>query len=206
MKTHFDPTLSKSIRECDVDAVAHYFAKNPQHKDAYTPFAGGAWLHYAAGAADVRVVKCLVELGLDVNRGDHRDGRLPLKDATYENKLDNARFLLDAGSVMDTSASVRNALFAAIVGKSPDIARLLLERGIDATVRYTSETMENMDATAFALMRGEGEIARIIALHNAQGDEAKAAALLAEAQAIATRHGPLKPIRIVPTEADLADE
>jgi hypothetical protein len=121
------------------------------------------------------------------------------------NRFANARFLLDAGSVMDTSASVRNALFAAIVGKSPEIARLLLERGIDATVRYTSETMENMDATAFALMRGETEIARLVALHNAGGDETRAQSLLAEAKAIADKQGPLRAVRIVPTDEDLAE-
>lgn len=77
--------------------------------------------------------------------------------------------------------------------------------GIDASVRYNSETMQNMDATAFALMRREPEIARVIALHNAGGDPVKAEALLAEATATAAKQAQLEPTRIIPAEADLAD-
>ena len=47
-----------------------------------------------------------------------------------------------------------NPLFARIVGRSPEVAYLLLERGIDTRVRYNTETMKNMDAVAFAMMWG----------------------------------------------------
>lgn len=92
---------------------------------------------------------------------------------------------------MDTSASVRNPLFAAIVGQSQEVVRLLLDRGIDASVRYNSNTMIDMDATAFALWRGETELARIIALHLAGGNEVKAQALLNEAREVVSRNAPL---------------
>jgi hypothetical protein len=96
-------------------------------------------------------------------------------------------FLLDSGAILDTDASVRNPLFASIVGRSPSIAHVLLKRGINSRARYTTSTMQDMDATAFALMRGEHECARVIALWNANGDGEAAAAALIAADQIATR-------------------
>jgi len=198
MEVLFDPRLSKAVRDSDVRAVEAFLTEHPEYIRAFAPFAGGTWLHYAAGAGDVDVVACMIRMGCDVNSGAKDDGRLALKDAAYEGKSDNVRYLLEHGSNLDVSSSTRNPLFGAIVGKSLSVVQLLLERGIDASVRYNSETMQDMDATAFALMRGEAEIARAIAHHNAGGDAAKADKLLAEAQAVASRHGPMKQVRIVP--------
>jgi hypothetical protein len=86
------------------------------------------------------------------------------------------------------------------------VVRLLLERGIDATVRYSSETMTDMDATAFALWRGETELARIIALHLAGGNEVKAQALLSAAQEVVSCNAPLQNVRLVPSMEDLERE
>lgn len=202
----FDPKISKAVRDGDCELLEKLIAANPKSIGARTPFAGGTWLHYAASAGTLQVVERLVKVGFDVNKPGYQEGDLALDCAASAGRVDIARYLLDQGSRMDTSKSVRNPLFAAVVGKSPEIVRLLLERGIDATVRYTSDTMKGMDATAFALQRGEAEIARIITLHNAGGDARKADALLAEAQAIAEAHGSLKQMRIVPTEEDLAEE
>ena len=105
---------------------------------------------------------------------------------------------------MNTSTSVGNPLFGAVIGKSPAVARLLLERGINAPVRYNSNTMNDMDATAFALMRGEAEIARVIALHNASGDITQTEALLVEAKVIASKQAPLRSTRIIPADEDLS--
>lgn len=195
--------LWDAIRAGDVEEVARVLRADQGLLETRPPFAGGTWLHLAAAIGNLEVVKYLVDAGLNVNDASTQDGDLPLGAAAAEGRLDIARYLLDRGSRMDTSASVRNPLFAAIVGRSADIARLLLERGIVATVRYNSDTMKDMDATAFAIMRGEGEIARIVALHNAGGDAKKAEALLADAQAIAAQHGPLRPTHIVPTDEDL---
>ena len=96
--------------------------------------------------------------------------------------------------------------FAAIVGQSPEVVRLLLERGIDASVRYNSETMTDMDAAAFALWRGENDLTRIIALHLAGGNEVKAQALLKAAREVVSRNAPLENVRIVPALEDLDRE
>jgi uncharacterized protein len=202
----FDPKLSKAIRENDALAVESFMLKNPEYKEAYSPFGGGTWLHYAAGAGSADILRRLISLGMDVNQGAARDGRLPLKDAAYEGNSENVRFLLAQGSRLDTSTSGRNPLFGAIIGGSAEVVGTLLEHGIDASVRYNSETMTDMHATAFALWRGQTELARIIALHMAGGDEVRANALLSEAREVVSRNAPLEARRIVPGMEDLQRE
>ena len=180
----FDPRISAAIRAKDLEFVKRFFAENPDYLDSYTPFAGGTWLHVAASDGDVPIVRHLISIGMDVNEGDMRDGRSPLVNAAHEN-YDVAVYLLDQGAKMDVSASVRNPLFAAIAGRSPDIAKLLLDRGIDSTARYNSATMKEMDAVAFAMMHGTRDIAHMIALKNAEGDELKAQTAMAEGLRIA---------------------
>lgn len=131
---------------------------------------------------------------MHIDEGDMRDGRAPLHSACLGGSYAVAKYLLDHGAAMDVSASVRNPMFGAIIGRSPEIGRLLIDRGIDTGVRYNSPTMKNMDAIAFAWMEGEREIARMIAEKHANGDTAKIEVLLAEADAIADANTvPIKP-------------
>ena len=127
-------------------------------------------------------MQLLIELGADVNQGDHREN---VKPAACNDQFEAVQYLIGAGAILDTATSVQNALFSAIVGRSPRITRLLLESGMDSKVRYSSKTMKNMDAVAFALMRGEKACAQIIADWNSENDPVLSAKLLAEADVIA---------------------
>ena len=185
---HIVARIADAIDVGDCASIERLIAEHPDQRSFHTPFGSQTWLGYAAQVGMLDVVKALVALGFDVNAGDKRDDRRPICSAAANNHYDVAAYLLSAGAVMDVSLSVRNPLFAAIVGRSPEIVRLLLQSGIDSKVRYTSETMKDMDAAAFALMRGETECARIIALWNADGDEGMADAALAEADKIAEKN------------------
>lgn len=180
--------IVEAIKGEDCAAIERLFRENPDQVSAFTPMGGQTWLGYAAQLGKLESVKTLVKVGLDVNQGDKHDGDKPLGSAAANNHYDVVAYLLSAGAVIDVSLSVRNPLFAAIVGRSPEIVRLLLKSGADGKVRYTSETMKDMDAVAFALMRGEAECARIIALWNADGNEGMAEAALAEADKIAEKN------------------
>jgi hypothetical protein len=70
--------------------------------------------------------------------------------------------LLDAGAKMDVSEPEWNPLFAAIHAGGMDVVKLLLEHGIDATVKYTGRRMKGMDAYAFAIEQGQRQIAAYI--------------------------------------------
>lgn len=191
--------ISAAFRAKDFELVKLLFAEHPEQVEAYTPFAGDTWLHYAARDGALEIVEYLLGLGMNIDEGCMREGRTALVSAGYGSHYDVAKYLLDHGAVMDVSASIRNPMFGAIVGGSLEIARLLIDRGIDTSVRYNSLTMKNMDAIAFAWMEGEREIARMIAEKHAGGDAAKIEALLAEADAIA--HANTVPVK--PGEEDM---
>lgn len=192
------PEMSAAIREHDLPRLREAFINFPDLVDIYTPFGAGTWLHFAAREGAFEIVKYLLDYGFDINEGDKDDDITPLCSACQGGHYEIVKYLLDHGAVMDTSASVRNPLFAAIsgsiqvnalwgapTGEAPQIVRLLLERGIDSKVRYNTKTMKDMDAVAFAMLMGAGGLARIVALWNEGGDEAKAQAAIEEGLHIA---------------------
>lgn len=173
------------IKSEDCENITNLFNSHPEYLTFFTPFGGQTWLGYAAQLGKLAAVKVLIKLGIDVNIGDRFDDGKPICSAAANNHYEVVEYLLTQGAILDVSLSVRNPLFAAIVGRSPQIVSLLLNAGIDSTVRYDSPTMRNMDAVAFALMRGETECAELVALWNAKGDSVVAAAALLEADSIA---------------------
>lgn len=177
--------IVNAIKSDDCEAIKSLFTQDPEQKEFYGPFGSTTWLCYAAAHGSLDAIKTLTDLGLDVNKGDKHDNQTPICYAADNNRSDVVAYLLSQGAVLDTSLSIRNPLFAAIVGRSPETVKLLLEVGVDSKVRYNSKTMKNMDALAFARMQGEMECARMIALWNANGDEALAKEALVEAERIA---------------------
>jgi uncharacterized protein len=143
---------------------------------------GGTLLHGAAQSGSLGKVKLLVDEGFDVNYPSSPDGITPINHACGTGSIDIVRFLIDQGAQLKTEKSIQNPLLAAISAytssagrKLPedvfsDIVRILLEAGIDATVRYNTDTMLDMDAMAFACMWGRQDIARIVAEHLYPGD------------------------------------
>lgn len=191
--------VGRALENRDLQEAKRLLSANPQQVVQMTPF--GTWLHYISGTGNLELVAHLVGLGLDVNAPDHRDGRLPIDAAASNGHVDVVRYLLDHGSLLDTSSETRNPLFGAIMGRSIEVVRLLLERGIDATVKYGPQT-----ATAFALWQGQREIASVIAHHIAGGDAAMAQTILHEEGRTAARQGIPKASRILPTVDDLKDD
>lgn len=174
-----------AIKNEDSDSLCRIFDEDPGQINTFTPFGGQTWLGYAGQIGKLDSVKTLIGIGVDVNTGDKRDNRRPICSAAANDRYEVVEYLLTQGAEFDVSTSICNALFAAIIGRSPRIVKLLLEAGIDSKVSYNSETMKDMDAVAFALMRGEKECAEIIALWNANGDEDVANVALQKADQIA---------------------
>lgn len=180
--------IADAIRAQDCEQIGFLFKANPDQVDYVTPFAAQSWLGFAAQIGNLNALKSLRELGLDIDLGDSRDGIRPICSAAASGHLKVVEYLLAEGAKLDTDRSVRNPLFSAIVGRSPEIVSLLLDAGIDCHVRYDSDTMTNMDAVAFALMQGERECANLIALCAANNDEEAAQTLLSEGMSTATQN------------------
>jgi len=177
-----------AIKDENEQLIRELIKSNPEQISAFSPFGGQTWLGYASQLGKLGSVKALVGLGLDINVGDNRENILPICSAADGGHIQVVEYLLSKGSSLDVSKSVRNPLFAAIVGRSVEIVELLLAAGIDSKTRYNSETMIDMDAIAFALLRGEEDCAKAIAMWNSKGNQEIAKLLLAEADRIAEKN------------------
>ncbi len=187
MKKSIEVHITEAIRHHDMDALRQLFREYPEQLNAHTFFAGQTWIAYAAFEGDLESVKLLLELGADPNKGNKHDNINALTSAAQGSSVEIVRLLLEAGTVMDTSASVRNPLFAAASNGPVEVARLLLDHGIDSTVRYSGGSMTDRDAIAHALMWGQTEVAQLIAERQADGDPEKLAQILKAADIVADR-------------------
>ena len=122
-----------------------------------TPF--GTWLHDASAHGLQILVEYLVNNGVDINERGGILGGNALNEAVKNQYIDLINYLLDLNVEMIIDESEHNSLFTAIYVGNLTIVKILIFRGIDYKISYTSDYMNNMDAEAFALERGEKEIA-----------------------------------------------
>ncbi|GLV66966.1 hypothetical protein Bmyc01_56350 [Bacillus mycoides] len=78
--------------------------------------------------------------------------------AATEGEIGIVEYLFDNGAILDVSDPNRNPLFSAIYGGHLDIVKYLVQNGIDITVKYTGDTMKDMEAYEFVIERGQTEI------------------------------------------------
>lgn len=175
----------EAISAGDIDQTRALFSEYPEMINSFIPFGGGTFLHLAVSKQGSDMADAMVKIGFDIDKEGKVVGDTALLSACSYGNYPAAKYLIENGAKLDVESPQKNPLFGAIVGSSQEIARLLLESGIDTNIRYTGESMKNMDAIAFAFERGETSIAREIALWNCNGDEAAANALLDEGREIA---------------------
>jgi uncharacterized protein len=126
------------------------------------PNDNGSWLHCASEKGQLSIVKYFVENGANVQlRGDTFDAE-PITYAAFYGHLHVMEYLLSHGATLDVSTPSRNAIFKAIYHGNLDVARFLLDAGIDAHVVYRSVTGKLKNALSFAQEREEKEIADLL--------------------------------------------
>lgn len=194
-------SMNEAIGRDDDDAIKLIVKEYPDILSTKTHL--GTWLDCAAFNNALVAAQALIDLGLDVNHSGSMDGDRPICSAASEGKAEMVALFLRNGSVMDTSAPVRNPLFSALHSGSETVVRILLEAGIDASVKYGKQ---KGDVIAAAIMQGQPHLARVIAQHLSGGDEAKAEELLNNAARVAKNQGPLKSIHILPTLDELEND
>ncbi|WP_425613875.1 ankyrin repeat domain-containing protein [Anatilimnocola sp. NA78] len=152
--------IRNAIRSGNVEDLANQIGEDDSRLHFETPF--GTWLHEAAAKGQIEVAKLLIARGIDVNaRGGLSDGN-PLLLAATMGQTAMVKFLLSVGGEMDTTAVERNPLMSAIYGDYPDVAKLLLDAGIDTKVKYLGESGRIKNALSFAQEYGRTEIAQLI--------------------------------------------
>lgn len=154
--------VREAIKSNDINKIRNIFSENLDYLNEKTAF--GTWLHDAATLGKLDVVRLLVDLGIDINIEsgvEHIEGNA-LDQAISFQHADIAKYLISNGIKLDTSEPTKNPLFAAIYVGNINLVGLLIDAGIDVTVKYTGEHMKDMDALAYAEERGELEIAELI--------------------------------------------
>lgn len=117
--------------------------------------AGKFWLHRAAGNGNIEAMERLHQLGVDLNSSDYTG--TALSKAASNGEVGSVKWLLDHGVSLnfDDKEISNNPLFSSIQNMQVDVARLLIEKGIDTNITYPC----GRDALAFAKQWGcEGVI------------------------------------------------
>ena len=178
------PLITDAIRRGARDELIGLFERFPEMWDLDVP-AFGTWLHFASAHGTLPIVQYLVQHGFDPDLRDE-NGCNPAALAAVSGKADILDCLLSSGSQIDVSDSVRNPLFGAILSGSSASVERLLEAGIDRAPSYQfGSAPERLDAVAFAVLHGQGALARMIA--SKQSDDPRVVDDLLEA-ALAKAH------------------
>ena len=152
--------IRTAIKQDNVERVVELIGSDIELLNKVTTF--GTWLHDAATHGKLEIIKRLIDLGADINKRAGVFGGGVLNVAASKGQIEIVRYLLSCGAEMDVSDPVRNPLFGAIQEGNDDIAKLLIDNGIDIHVKYTGGSMKNMDALAFAHEYGRKEIINLL--------------------------------------------
>jgi uncharacterized protein len=152
--------IRTAIKQGDVERVEALIGADPSRLNMTTVF--GNWLHQAASLGKFEIVKRLVAMGADINAYSGIAGGGPLHRAASDGHYDIVTFLTERGASLDVSEPERNPLFGAIHFGHTEIAKFLIDSGIDTSIKYKGNSMKNMDALAFANEWGRKEIAEYL--------------------------------------------
>ncbi|WP_458354471.1 ankyrin repeat domain-containing protein [Peribacillus frigoritolerans] len=156
-KKSVNKTIRNAIKLGNINEVKRLIGDNPESLHSMTPF--GTWLHVAAKKGHFGIVEYLIHKGIDVNtKGDIFDAS-PLRVAAGAGHLELVKYLIEAGADLDVTLAKRNPLFGAIYSGHKEVVECLVEKGIDISIRYTGESIKNMDAYDYARGFGQTEIA-----------------------------------------------
>ena len=122
----------------------------------------GTFLHDAARKGYLEIAQYFIEQGIDVNRRAGNFDAPALTDAASKGNLEMVKLLYNNGGIFDTSTFPRNPLFAAIYDNYVEVAKFLIDKGIDLTVTYPIGSIDNCDAHEYARQYGSTEIAKYI--------------------------------------------
>ena len=149
-----------TITDGQLDTLRDLLEKEPEMLTWMTPF--GTWLHVATAHGHLDIIEYLIHAGIDVNAQGGTLSTNALERAATKGYLDITEYLINQSIEIDTSEPDRNPLFAAIYGGHFDIVQLLVKNNIDISIKYSGDSMKDMDAYAFAIERGQTKIAEYL--------------------------------------------
>ncbi len=118
----------------------------------------GSFLDVASTFGKYEMVQYFIQCGIDVNRKDGLGKSSALTTASFKGYLDIVKLLYDHGAILDTSTFEGNPLFAAIYNNHVEVAKFLIDKGIDLTASYAIGKLDSCDALEYAREYGATEI------------------------------------------------
>lgn len=118
----------------------------------------GTWLHVSATHGQLEIVKYFVESGINLEIQGGGSECTAIKSAASEGHIEIVKYLLNKGAKVEVSDPTKNPLFGAVGGGYKEIVELLVESGIDISVKYTSKSGNERDACTYAFEIGQTEI------------------------------------------------
>ncbi|MGG3495587.1 ankyrin repeat domain-containing protein [Peribacillus simplex] len=158
-KTQIAKDIRGAIKSGQLETLKDLLEKEPEMLTWVTPF--GTWLHIAAAHGHLEMIEYLINAGIDTNAQGGTFSTNALERAATKGHLDIVEYLINQNVEIDTSEPDRNPLFAAIYGGHFEIVKLLVNN-IDISIKYSGDNMKDMDAYAFAIERGQTEIAEYL--------------------------------------------
>ncbi|OTW87922.1 hypothetical protein BK702_11980 [Bacillus thuringiensis serovar cameroun] len=158
--------VNKAIRNAiklgDTNEVKQLIGDDNEILNTMTSF--GTWLHVAAKKGHLEIVEYLINKGkgIDIDAKGGTFDASALNLAAGEGHLEIVKYLIETGAELDVSLAKRNPLFGAIYGGHKEVVEFLVEKGIDISIRYTGESIKNLDAYEYAREFGQTEIAEYL--------------------------------------------
>ncbi|MCM1158568.1 MAG: ankyrin repeat domain-containing protein [Bacteroidales bacterium] len=152
--------MREAVKQGDLDLIKKLHISNEGLINIDTVF--GSWLHVASAHGQIEIVEYLIKCGLNVNQNGDISGGTPIRSAAENGHLDIIELLYQNGAKFDVSEATRNPLFGAICNGHYEVAKFLIDKGIDITASYSIGKLDNVDAYEYARQFGQLEIAEYI--------------------------------------------
>lgn len=143
--------------------TTNFTANIHRHADAEQrdfPAIGKSFMHELAREGDVLSAEVIMDKGGDIDAADD-EGRRPLHEAAFFNRLDMVKFLVAMGAVKDAPVHPfgYTALWFAVAQGHIDVARYLLEKGANITV---CDSLSGQTLLHLAAQRGDMKMAGLL--------------------------------------------
>lgn len=118
----------------------------------------GSFLHIAARKAKYKIAEYLIDAGIDLELLSEYPKITAVSEAVLGGEINIVKLLCDKGAKLDTLTSENNPLFFAISGRNVEIAKYLIDAGIDIYATYKIGEIENCDACEWARQWGAKDV------------------------------------------------
>jgi uncharacterized protein len=141
--------LYQALKADNVALVARLLQEKPHLRDVET-FVFPSWLHDAACAGNLEMVKLLLDYGLEIDKVGQKEETTPLICAMNEDHVHVAKYLLSRGA----NPNIGRPIIAAINRGDPAVAmelvQLLVEHGADINRHFPWFDSKNVGYTPLA--------------------------------------------------------